>query len=169
MKCINGILCNNGVRLDRCRSSLLSKVTTKTTMDRCTEFINKVRESRFIIIRNRQINKLNRLAGNRDRGSGTNAQSIGKGHKWVINLFNTPLTKSQDSFLCPKISPNLQYITAIKTACQKLNNQNADELRAGINGLPRKLHAPRPNLNKEESKALMEFKKGQGYDNLNCR
>ena len=64
IKCINGILCKNAITLDRWRSRLLSMVTT--TMDKCTEFINKVRESRFIKIRNRQINKFNRLMGKRD-------------------------------------------------------------------------------------------------------
>ena len=44
--CINVILQDNGERLDRCRSRLLSIVTT-TTRNRCTEFINKVRETRF--------------------------------------------------------------------------------------------------------------------------
>ena len=32
-------------------------------------------------------------------------------------------------------------------------------MRAEINGLPRKSHAPRPNLNKEESKALLELRR----------
>ena len=53
IKCINGILCDKGVRSDRCRSRLLSIVTT-TTMDRSIGFLNKVRESRFIKVRDRQ-------------------------------------------------------------------------------------------------------------------
>ena len=94
MNRINGILCNTGVKLDKCRSRLLPKVT-KTTMDRCTEFTNKVRESRFIKVRDRQVNNFNILASNR----GTSAQSLGNNtqlqassntNKWVINLSNTP-------------------------------------------------------------------------------
>ena len=48
-------------------------------MDRCTEFINKVRASRFIKVRDRQGNKFNRLASksNRDRYREANAQPIG--------------------------------------------------------------------------------------------
>ena len=46
--------------LDRCGSRLLSLVTT-TSKDRCREFINKVREARFIKIKNRDVNKFNRL------------------------------------------------------------------------------------------------------------
>ena len=78
IKCINGILHDNGIRLDRCRSRLLSIVTT-TAMVRCIEFINKVRESRFI--RDRQVNKSNRLASNSDRGRGANAHSIGNNNQ----------------------------------------------------------------------------------------
>ena len=47
MKCVNGILCENAINLDRCRSRLLSTVTT-TTGEECTDFISKVRDSRFI-------------------------------------------------------------------------------------------------------------------------
>ena len=85
-------------------------------------------------------------------------------NKWVINLSNTPLTQAQVSLLSkgqnyvivPKNPPNLDYITAIETACYKLNNQDAEELRTDINRLLRKSHAPRPNLTKEECKALAE-------------
>ena len=77
-------------------------------MDRCTYFINKVRESRFIKIRDRQVNKINRLEGKRDRGRRAKAQSIGNNNqsqassinkKWIINLSNTPLTQAQESLL----------------------------------------------------------------------
>ena len=53
---------DNTVRLDRCRSRLASLVTS-TTMDKCTNFINKVKESRFSKVRDRQVNKFNRLMG----------------------------------------------------------------------------------------------------------
>ena len=85
----------------------------------------------------------------------------------VRQLSNTPLTQSQESLsskglnyaIAPKNPPNLDYITTIDTACQKLNIQDAEELRADINGLLRKSHSPRPNLNKEVSKALVELKR----------
>ena len=48
---------------------------------------------------------------------------------------------------------------AIGTVCQKLNNQNAEDWRADINGELKKSHAPKPNLNKEETKALVELKR----------
>ena len=64
VKGIKGILHENDIKLDRCRSMMLSLVTI-TTMEKCTDFIHKVREFRFIIIRNRQINKFNRLMGNK--------------------------------------------------------------------------------------------------------
>ena len=36
-------------------------------MEKCTDFIDKVREFRFIKIRDRQVNKFNRLMGSKDR------------------------------------------------------------------------------------------------------
>ena len=74
----------------------------------CTEFINKERESRYIKIRDRQVNKFNRLVGKIDRSRETNAQSIGNNNqlqassnnnKWFITLPNTPLTQAQESLL----------------------------------------------------------------------
>ena len=53
----------------------------------------------------------------------------------------------------------MDYITAIETACQKLNNEDAEELRTDIVGLLRKWHAPIPNLTKEENKTLVELKR----------
>ena len=61
--------------------------------------------------------------------------------KWVINLSSKPLTQAQRSVLAegpnfvisPKHPPNLEYITTIETACTKLSQQDAEELRADIN------------------------------------
>ena len=67
---INVILDNNGKKLETSRSRLLSLVTTTTTYGKCTEFINNVRENRFIKIRERQVSKFNRLINkpsNKDR------------------------------------------------------------------------------------------------------
>ena len=66
VKGINGILQDNAIKLDRCRSRF-SSLVTKTTVEKCTDFINNVREFRFIKIRNRQVNKFNTLMGNKDR------------------------------------------------------------------------------------------------------
>ena len=61
--------------------------------------------------------------------------------KWVINLSSKPLTQVQRSVLpkgpnfvaSPRHPPNLEYITAIESACTKLGQQDAEELRADIN------------------------------------
>ena len=96
---INGILWDNTIKLDRCRSRLSSIVTT--TMDRCTEFINKVRESRFIRVRDRQVNKFNRLKGYKDRELTTQPpantiqlQAQSNPNKWVFNISSMPLSQA---------------------------------------------------------------------------
>ena len=64
-------------------------------MDKCTDLRNKVMEARFNRIRDRQVHKFNRLVEKRDRGRGTNAQSIGNNNqlqassnnnKWVTKF-----------------------------------------------------------------------------------
>ena len=79
--------------------------------------------------------------------------------KWVINLSSKPLTPAQRSVLAkgpnfavsPKQLPNLEYITAIKAACTKLRQQDAEELRAEINRVLRSSHLPKPNLTKAQN------------------
>ena len=62
VKGINGIQWDNILMADRCRSRLSSLVTS-TTMEKFTNFINKVREPRFAKVRDRQVNTFYRLMG----------------------------------------------------------------------------------------------------------
>ena len=75
-------------------------------MGKCTDFINKVREFRFIEIRDWQINKFNRLMGYKERENiaqpqvnNSQLQPPNNSNEWVINLSSTPLTQSQESLL----------------------------------------------------------------------
>ena len=71
------------------------------------QFHKKVRESRFIKVRDRQVNKFNRLMGkDKDReratqhlASSTQVQAQSYSNKWVINLSSTPLSQAQESLL----------------------------------------------------------------------
>ena len=92
-------------------------------MDKCTDFISKLRESRFIEIRDRQIDKFNILMGNRDRENSTQplahnnqSQAPSNSNRWVINLSNAPLTQSQEALLSK--GPN--YAVAPKTSLSQL-------------------------------------------------
>ena len=68
--------------------------------------------------------------------------------KWVINLSSKPFTQVQRSVLAkgpnfavtPRHPPYLEYITAIETACTKLCQQDAEELRADNNRVLRSSH-----------------------------
>ena len=88
-------------------------------------------------------------------------------NKLVVNLSKTTLTQAQQSVLdkgpyvaiTPNKPLNVDYIRAIESVCHKLTDQDAEELRADINTLLRRAQAPKPNLNKEEIKALVELRK----------
>ena len=72
--------------------------------------------------------------------------------KRVINLSSKPLTPVQRSVLAkgpnfavsPRQPPNLEYITAIESACPKLSQQDAEDLRPDINRVLRSSHPPIP-------------------------
>ena len=69
-------------------------------------------------------------------------------HKWVINLSSTPLIQAQRSLLAkgpyyptaPRHPPNLEYITAIESVCNKQSQQEVEELRAKVNRVLRASH-----------------------------
>ena len=109
-------------------------------MEKCTDFIKKVREFRFIKGRVRQVNKFNRLLGNKDRelttqplANSNQLKAQSNPNIWVINLSSTPLSQVQESLLSkgpsyaisPK-TPHLKYVTSIESAFQKLEDQEAE-------------------------------------------
>ena len=61
----------------------------------------------------------------------------------------------------PPNPPILEYITSIELACQSLNTNEAEELRADIHRTIRHSHSLRLNLRKEEWKALKQLKTDQ--------
>ena len=63
-------------------------------------------------------------------------------------------------------APHLEYITAIESACQKLDHQEAEELRANVNRILRCSHAPKQNLTKEELKALAALRRDSNRTTL---
>ena len=90
---------------------------------------------------------------------------------WVINLSSKPLTQTQRFVLAkgpnfavtPGIPPNLEYITAIETACSKLSQQDAEELRAEINRVLRSSQPTKPNLTKVQTLSLRELKRDKDF------
>ena len=98
VKSINSFLDNNNKQLDRCRSQIASIVTTKT-MEECQNLINRVREFRHLKIRDRQINKFNRLVEKLTWG-GVWAVHKTLTHAWVPVLA-TQLLQSQTTVTTP--------------------------------------------------------------------
>ena len=63
---------------------------------------------------------------------------------WIKNLSyikpRGPLAEEPNYSIAPRHPPHLEYVTAIESACQKLNQQDAEELRTDINGVLRSSH-----------------------------
>ena len=186
-RCLNNTIEANGNTIKNRRLRLASLVPNTTDLDRCSKFINKVREERFHKIKDRQVSKFNILVSkNTDRrffnnnnlmqvenrekvvNNNINSQSQdSNSNKLVINLFRSNLTESQRSVLVkePNISVmprhicSLDSITAMEFICSKLKEEKAMEPRADINSLLRKAEVPKPNLTKDEKIGLAQLKK----------
>ena len=55
----------------------------------------------------------------------------------------------------------MEFILAVESACQRLSEQDAQELRAEINHSLKRAKTPRSNITKEEKKALKELREDQ--------
>ena len=81
------------------------------------------------------------------------------GHQFIKHSLipNPGVLASKGSHFCcsPPNPPNVDYIAAIESVCQKLKDQDTEKLSADINGLLRRVQAPKPNL----IKALAELKR----------
>ena len=87
--------------------------------------------------------------------------------KWVINMSKKPLTEPQMKLLAhgpnyavtPSSPPIGEYIAAVEKTSQSLTQGEADEMRAEIKAAIKRSYPPRPNIPREEQRALRELKK----------
>ena len=87
--------------------------------------------------------------------------------KWVINLSKYKTSKPQESLLAKGLNfspspgkiPYEDYIIATEKACRKLPSNEATVLRSEMAGLLRNVKPPKPNITKDERKAIQELKK----------
>ena len=90
-----------------------------------------------------------------------------KENTWVKNLSNSALTKDQIKALAhgpnyaivPRCPPTGEYIIAIENVCNQLPQGKAEELRGEIKSVLKNIQPPRPNITREERKAIEELRK----------
>ena len=129
IKSINIILWDNEVKLDRCKSRLLSLVTTTTSRDRCTEFINKVRETRFIKVKNNQWDNEVKLDRCRSRllSLGTTTTSRDRCTEFINKVRETRFIKVKNNLLNKfnrLVAKSGREIGGRKISIQNVNNSN---------------------------------------------
>ena len=87
--------------------------------------------------------------------------------RWVRNISKTPLTQAQEKLLAhgpnfvivPKEPPTTEYIVAIEKACLRLPSGKVEELRGEVKAILKKEVKNRPNITKEEHKAIKELRR----------
>ena len=160
--------------------SELKELIDQEMWNACIGEIGRRKELRHRRVMERQISKFNRLLIEKnyeDQGGCSNHWS---GHsnqhgpemnnstpkKWVINLSSIPLTQEQEYLLAhgpnfavtPQKPPYGEYITCIESACQSLDSNTEEELRSDIYRVLQQSHQLKPNLKKEEIKAIKQLK-----------
>ena len=87
--------------------------------------------------------------------------------KWVHNLSKTPLTEAQEKALAhgpnfvitTKEPPVSEYISQIERVCQQLEKGKVEELQGEIKQILKKTQPPKPNITREEAKAIKELRR----------
>ena len=151
---------------------------------KCTRLLNKNRfngnsENNNSNDRVRSNNK--QVQSNSDSNLGyssksNNNNSLAQGSKssnvrctWVVNLSSSPLTPAQVSLLskgpnfalAPTNPPSVEFISVVKAACQRVTDQDAQELRAEVNILLKRAKPPKNNISRGEKKALKDLREDQ--------
>ena len=88
-------------------------------------------------------------------------------NKWVVHMSKIPLMEAQEKLLThgpnfaitPRCPPIGEYIAVVEQTCQNLAQGEAEELRAEVKAVLKKIQPPKSNITKEEQKALKELKK----------
>ena len=83
-------------------------------------------------------------------------------HRWVKNLSNTPLTQAQRSLLAkgsnyviaPRHPPHLEWHYCHRSSIPKINQQDAEELRASINRVLKKFQPPNLISTRQNNKTI---------------
>ena len=63
--------------------------------------------------------------------------------------------------IVPRSPPVGEYITATENVCNQLQQGKAEELRGEIKSVLKNIHTPRPNITREERKAIDELRKDE--------
>ena len=69
------------------------------------------------------------------------------------------LTHGPNFAITPRCPPIGEYIAVVEQTYQNLAQGEAEELRAEVKAVLKKIQPPKPNITKEEQKALKELKK----------
>ena len=69
------------------------------------------------------------------------------------------MTHGPNFAITPRCPPIGEYIAAVEQTCQNMAQGEAEELRAEVKAVLKKIQPPKPNITKEEQKALKELKK----------
>ena len=84
LKSINSLLDNNAKQLELTRSKIVS-ILTPPNYQQCQEFIEKIKEKRFIKVRERQVRKLNNLINKKEGGITWQSSQATRAFSWANN------------------------------------------------------------------------------------
>ena len=137
-------------------------------------FTEQAQQKEHEICKFRQIKKLHTLQQKttnhrRDKRTQTPIVQDHCCSKWVKNFSNRDLNATETRLLSKGLNfavaskkiPVVEIVTAVESACLKLNKSDADDLRSSVNNILKKQRSPntQSNLSKEEQRALQELRK----------
>ena len=79
------------------------------------------------------------------------------------------MTHRPNFAVTPRSPPTGEYIAAVERNCHNMDQGEADEMRAEVKAVMKKIQPPRHNITREEQKALRGVEGGQLQGSPYCR
>ena len=103
---------------------------------------------------------------NSNQVQSSSSNNINNVTKWVVTISSSPLTPAQESLsskgpnfaLAPTNPPNVEFILAVESVCQRLSELDAQELQVGNQLLTKKGQNPQFQHHKGRKEAIIRAK-----------
>ena len=79
------------------------------------------------------------------------------------------MTHGPNFAITPRCPPIGEYIAAVEQTCQNMAQGEAEELRAEVKAVLKKIQPPKPNITKEEQKSTERIEEGHQQGHFDSR
>ena len=155
------------IEFENLETQLYTKITGNLQL-RIREFLTKTKGKHFETVKNRQRSKFEKLTAKKELSAAAETQAKNNiQERWVYNksskTFNATTTnllrRGLNFAITPQSIPVEEIVTSTELACRNLDAETAASLRSEVARSVKRRKTLKPNVPKEEIRALQDLKK----------